>query len=776
MNDATTLLREAETGELIRVRGLVQGVGFRPSVWHLAHRHGLRGWVSNDGNGVTAHVSGPAAAITAFVDDLAADAPPLARIDRIEREPAAPLPEADGFRIVPSRPGNVHTAIVPDAATCAECLREIRDPLARRHLYPFANCTHCGPRLSIIEAIPYDRATTTMRAFGLCAACRDEYQDPADRRFHAQPIACPACGPRVWLSCGGDPVPETRRLLRSGAIVAIKGLGGFQIACDATDGNAVERLRRSKHRSSKPFALMARDVAVLRRSCHVSIEEETALRSPAAPIVLLDRRPRGHVAAGVAPGLGTLGCMLPNTPLHHLLLAGIDTPIVLTSGNDSGEPQLIDNDAAAVGLREIVDHLLLHDRDIARRVDDSVVRWMGGAMRTLRRGRGFAPATLRLPAGFAGAPPVLAMGAELKNSFCLLRDGEAILSHHMGDLENSRTLADYTRSIEQYLALFEHAARTIAIDLHPEYLSSKLGRERVERDGGTLVPVQHHHAHVAACMAENHVAVETPVLGVALDGLGFGADGTLWGGEFLLATYRDFRRLGRFKPVAMLGGARAATEPWRNTYAHIAAAMGWEHFVARYAGTDLFSFLAGKPIRVLEGMLVRGVNAASASSCGRLFDAVAAAAGVCREHARYEGQAAAELEARAAPAHAGAYAFGRVTQGGLPVIEPRPMWFALLDDIAGGTPVAVISARFHAGLAIAIADMVVAVRQDDAAAAATDHIALTGGVFQNRILLEQVIARLTARGLTVLTHREVPAGDGGLALGQAAVAAARMLA
>ncbi len=778
MTDAITTRpnpARADAGELVRVHGVVQGVGFRPAVWRLARLHGLRGWVSNDGAGVTAHVCGPASAIEAFVEDVAQDAPPLARIDHIEREPAALLPEADEFRIVASRSGGVHTAVAPDAATCAECLFEIGDPAARRHRYPFTNCTHCGPRLSIIEAVPYDRASTTMRAFALCADCRAEYENPSDRRFHAQPIACPVCGPRAWLTCGGDPIEEARRLLLSGHIVAIKGLGGFQIACDATDEDAVRRLRRSKQRDGKPLALMARDIGVVQRYCMVTVDDEAALRSPAAPIVVLDRLPVPRLADDIAPGLGTLGCMLPNTPLHHLLLAGFDNPIVLTSGNRSGEPQCIANDEAASSLRGIVDHLLLHDRDIACRVDDSVVRRMGGAIRVLRRARGFAPAPLRLPADFAAATSVLAMGGELKNSFCLLRAGDAILSHHMGDMENSRTLADAARSIEQYLAMFEHDARIVAIDPHPEYLSSKLGIERAERDGATLVEVQHHHAHVASCMAENGVALDEPVLGIALDGLGFGPDGTFWGGEFLLADYRGFRRLARFKPVCMPGGARAVAEPWRNTYAHIVAAMGWEHFQSRYGRTVLCRFLEGKPIRVLEGMMARGVNAPLASSCGRLFDAAAAAAGVCQEHALYEGQAAAEFEALAASDAERVYEFALVPAGGMLEIEPRPMWFGLLDDIAADTPAPVLSARFHAGLARAIDATVAALRRRDPVAAAVDRIALSGGVFQNRTLLEQVMALLADRGLKVLTHRAVPANDGGLALGQAAVAAARAL-
>jgi hydrogenase maturation protein HypF len=765
----------ADVGEFVRVRGLVQGVGFRPAVWHLAQLHGLRGWVGNDGDGVAAHISGTPAAIDAFAADLANRAPPLARIDRIERTPAESLPAAVLFRIVPSQAGGSRTGVVPDAATCLECLREIQDPTSRRYRYPFTNCTHCGPRLSIIEAIPYDRATTTMRAFELCDACRTEYEDPADRRFHAQPIACPVCGPRVWLTGGGDPIDETPRLLLTGHLIGIKGLGGFQIACDATNEAAVARLRRSKHRDGKPLALMARDLGVVRRYCVVTADDEAAMQSAAAPIVILDALSEPALAASVAPGLGTLGFMLPNTPLHHLLLAGIDTPVVMTSGNRSGEPQCITNDEAASDLHGIVDHRLSHDRDIACRVDDSVVRRMGGAIRILRRARGYAPAPLKLPAEFAGAPGVLAMGGELKNTFCLLRDGQAILSHHMGDLENSRMLADYMRLIEQYLSMFEHDAQTIAIDLHPEYLSSKFGIERVQRDGGTLVEVQHHHAHVASCMAENGVALGESVLGIALDGLGFGSDQTLWGGEFLLADYRDFRRLAHFKPVAMPGGAKAVAEPWRNTYAHIVAAMGWERFVSRYGQTALCRFLAAKPIGVLDGMITRGVNAPLTSSCGRLFDAVAGAAGLCRERARYEGQAPIEFEALAAPEAEDAYRFDLVANGGMLMIEPRPMWAALLDDIAEETPLPILSARFHTGLANAIDSTVVSIREHYSAAAAVDQIALSGGVFQNRTLLELVIGRLTGRGLTVLTHRNVPANDGGLALGQAVVAAARTI-
>ena len=784
----------SDTGELIRVRGLVQGVGFRPTVWRLAREHGLRGWVGNDADGVTAHVCGSTAAIAAFVTDLADQPPPLARIDHIERHPAAFLAD-DGFRIVPSRTGAAHTAIAADAATCQACLEEIADPSSRRYRYPFTNCTHCGPRLSIVEAIPYDRASTTMRAFAMCAQCAAEYADPADRRFHAQPIACPACGPRAWLSPtapswsakadhprlspGGkkgmdtrirghddDGVAAARTLLLAGRIVAVKALGGFHLACDATDAAAVGRLRRAKRRDAKPFALMTADLDIIARYAVLTTEDAAALRGPAAPIVVMDAR-ASDALPGIAPGLTTLGFMLPSTPLHHLLLRNVDRPLVMTSGNLSDEPQCIDNAEALTRLADVADHFLLHDRDIARRVDDSVVRVMGGAPRVLRRARGYAPAPLKLPPGFAAAPPILAMGGELKNSFALLRDGEIVLSHHMGDLENAPIFADYRRSIEQYRRLFAHTPRAVAVDRHPDYLSTKLGIELAARDALPVIEVQHHHAHLAACMAENGVALDAPpVLGIVLDGLGWGDDDTIWGGEFLLGDYRTFRRLAHLKPVAMPGGAQAIREPWRNTYAHIAAAIGWKRFIAEYGRTELAAYLADKPIATLETMIARGVNAPLASSAGRLFDAVAAAAGLCRDRARYEGEAAMMLEAAAGGTIANddaAYDFAGA--GG--VLDPAPLWPALLADLAATTPVGVIAARFHTGLAIAIARMVEAL-------GVRGRVALSGGVFQNRLLLEQVIGRLAALGREILTHRAVPANDGGLAFGQAAIAAARL--
>ncbi len=789
-----------ERAEVIRVRGLVQGVGFRPSVWRLAERYRMRGWVANDAEGVTIHVCGTAAGVDEFVRALSREAPPLARVDDIERTAAALLPHDAGFCIKPSHAPDSHkranTEVAPDATTCAACLDEVFDPCSRRYRYPFTNCTHCGPRLSIIETIPYDRAATTMRAFPLCPACAAEYHDPADRRFHAEAIACYACGPRAWLERADgaaialdalttlDAVDAVCTLLQRGQIVAVKGLGGFQLACDATHQVAVARLRRLKRRERKPFALMARDLDVVRRYCAVTEAETELLQSPAAPIVILDASGPAQVAAAVAPGLNSLGVMLPNTPLHHLMLRRMHRPIVLTSGNLSDEPQCIDNPEVRVRLSGIADYFLLHDRAIARRVDDTVARVVGGATRILRRARGHAPAALTLPPGFDAAPAVLAMGGELKNTFCLLREGHAILSHHMGDLENALTHADYVRSVQHYLQLFRHRPRIVAVDCHPDYLSGKFGRETAEQESLALVEVQHHHAHIAACMAENGIALDAgPVLGVALDGLGLGADGALWGGEFLLADYRIFKRLGTFKPVALAGGAQAVYQPWRSTYAHLTAEMGWARFSMNYAELELCRFLETLPRRLLDNMIAGGVNSPPASSCGRLFDAAAAAAGICREQVLYEGQAAIEFEAQvdsrtlAQESDELAYPFAipRLKTNQLPYIEPLAMWQALLGDLILGTPIAVIAARFHKGLAIVIARMVAKLSRYESGAEPVTTVALSGGVFQNRVLLEHVVMRLEAQGLRVLTHRRVPANDGGLALGQAVIAAARAL-
>lgn len=793
MNAPERVIETSERAERIVVRGLVQGVGFRPTVWRSAQHHGLRGTVANDGDGVVIHVSGEACALEDFVTALRTDPPPLARIDEIVRGPCEITIYADDFRIVESRATHVTTGVLPDAATCSECLHEIFDPFSRRYRYPFTNCTHCGPRLSIIEAIPYDRARTTMAHFRMCPSCTSEYGDPQDRRFHAEPTACHACGPRVWIERADgkavavhaytmmDDVDAACTLLQRGHIAAIKGLGGFQLACDATHGAAVARLRELKRRGGKPFALMARDAGVIRRYAEASDEELALLASAAAPIVLL-RAAAERLPESVAPGVATLGFMLPNTPLHHLLLKRMTRPIVLTSGNLSDEPQCIANGDARQRLGGIAEFFLMHDRDIACRVDDSVVAVSAGEARILRRARGYAPAPLRLPAGFETAPPVLGMGGELKNTFCLLREGKAILSHHMGDLEDAYTFADYESSLRRYQALFEFSPAVIAIDAHPEYLSSKHGRDLAETQGRTLIQVQHHHAHIAACMAENGLPLDSaPILGVALDGLGYGADGTFWGGEFLRANYRDFTRLATFKPVAMPGGELAVYEPWRNTYAHLMAEMGWAHFTMNYAELDLHDFLVKQPRALLDDMIKKGVNSPPASSCGRLFDAVAAACGILRESVSYEGEAAIRLEALVDEKTLEeedeilAYPFSipRLNGNNLPYIEPFAMWQALLGDLILKTPVPVIAARFHKGLAIVIVRMVDKLSRYESVEEPVRTVALSGGVFQNAVLMEQVVKRLRALDFTVLTHRQAPTNDGGLALGQAAVAAAR---
>ncbi len=784
----------AATGRAIRVRGMVQGVGFRPTVWRLARRCGVGGDVRNDGEGVLIHAWGSAADLDDFTALLSAEPPPLARVDAVlvtaltDRGAAA---RPRDFSIVASGSGAVHTAVVPDAATCADCLAEIRDPADRRHGHAFANCTHCGPRLSIVEGVPYDRAGTTMRAFAMCAVCRREYDDPADRRFHAQPTCCPACGPHLWLEdadgrhLADDPagaLSGARAALLSGHIVAVKGVGGFHLACDALDGRAVDRLRARKRRDAKPLALMARDLGVVRRHAAVSAEAAALLSGAAAPIVILPARGCEPVAAAVAPGVKSLGFMLPHTPLHHLLLQGIERPIVMTSGNVSDEPPCTDNDEARRRLVGIGDVFLLHDRGIANRVDDSVMRSIADAPRMLRRGRGHAPAPLALPPGFERAPELLAMGGELKNTFCLVKDGQAVLSQHIGDLESAPAHADYRRNLALYGATFAHRPVAIAVDLHPEYLSTKLGRAQAESGDLRLEPVQHHHAHVAACLAENgRPLAARPVLGIALDGLGLGDDGSLWGGEFLLADYRGYVRLGRFRPVPLLGGAQAVREPWRSTYAHLCAAVGWPAFVVEHAGSPLHVDLAARPLAGLDSMLAAGVNSPPASSCGRLFDAVAATLGVCRDRVAYEGQAAIELEALAEEAtlevsDAGyPFADGAPDLQGLVEVDPAPMWRALLADLTAKAAASTIAARFHRGLAIAVVRMACRLAAGAAPAARFDTVALSGGVFQNALLFEAVQAGLQAAGFQVLAHSKVPNHDGGLALGQAAVAAARAI-
>ncbi len=779
----------------IRIRGRVQGVGFRPTVWRIANELGLNGEVLNDGEGVLIRAAGRPDVIAVLIERIHRECPPLGDVESVEpRVLNVALP--GGFHIAPSTGQGARTEVTPDACACLACLSETADPAGRRFRYPFTNCTHCGPRLTIVEGVPFDRELTTMVAFAMCDACRAEYENPADRRFHAQAIACPACGPmarlvklgekakRIDLHAMLDDVDAASRLIKKGEIVAIKGLGGYQIACDATNDKAVARLRALKKRDAKPFALMARDLDVIRRYCTLTAEDERVLTSPAAPIVLMKAVGSKCMPDGIARGLGMLGFMLPTTPLHALILTRIARPIVMTSGNLSDEPQVICDDEVATRLSGIATYALMHNREIANRVDDSVVRVIGGTARVIRRARGYAPAPIRLPSGFRSAPQVLAMGGELKATFCIVKDCAAVLSQHQGDLENAPTFDDYKKNLELYAELFGHAPAALAIDKHPEYLSTKLGREWAERDGLRLIEVQHHHAHVAACLAENGRDLEAPpVLGIVLDGLGWGDDGTIWGGEFLLANYRRYKRLGTMKPVAMLGAAQASRQPWRNLYAHLVAEMRWAGFSLNFADLEIHEYLTRQPRATLDAMLKNGINVPLASSCGRLFDAVAAAIGICRDCQAYEGEAAARLEAivdetalREDDALAYPFTIPNLSSSDRPYIEPLAMWNALLGDLILNTPPGVIAARFHRGLAKVIAQMTRKLaRIHEPKKQRFDTVALSGGCFQNRILFEDVVRRLTADGFTVLSHARVPSNDGGLALGQAAIAAAQLI-
>lgn len=780
--------------ETIRISGTVQGVGFRPTVYRLAQHHGLEGEVLNDGAGVLIRATATTTALDRFVQQLQAECPPLAHISGITRHLLGEKLPFTGFRIVESETTTISTEIAPDAATCPACLADILDPFSRWYRYPFTNCTHCGPRLSIIQTLPYDRQRTSMARFPMCPDCATAYHDVADRRFHAQPVACPQCGPQAWLEQADgkpigadmfsmmDDVDAACTLLQRGEIIAIKGLGGIHLACDATNEAAVQKLRQRKRRYDKPFALMARDLKVIEQYCDLSPAAEQLLQSPMAPIVLLPKKQDTAIAPSIAPGIAHLGFMLPYTPLHHLMLRRMQRPIVLTSGNLSDEPQCISNEEAREKLGSISDFLLLHNRDIVNRVDDSVVRLVDGQPQILRRARGYAPAPLYLPVGFEQAPAILAMGSELKNTFCLLNNGRAILSQHLGDLENATAFMAYQATLNLYLNLFQHQPEAIAIDQHPEYLSTKLGREWAEARTLPLHPIQHHHAHVAAAMVENGLPLETPaVLGIALDGLGFGEDGNLWGGEFLLADYRQFQRLARLRPVAMLGGSQAIYQPWRNTYAQLRASFDWQELEGNYRDLEMIQFLQNQPRSLLDQMLQKGINSPPTSSAGRLFDAVAAALGLSRERVSYEGQAAIQLEAIVQAtdldlAATSCYPFDLqrlpANEQSLLEIDPRSLWPALLADLQQGVPAGLISARFHLGFAQAIARVVQQLHQTHS----FNQVVLTGGVFQNEILARSVQQYLAALPVTVLTHHLVPPNDGGLSLGQAAIAAARSLA
>jgi len=776
-------------GERIRIRGLVQGVGFRPMVWRVARTTGACGSVINDGEGVLISAWGSHEQLNQLCTGIVAQCPPLARIDALERTVTdAPAPSLPLFEIHASQTTSIHTGIVADAATCPACRAEILDPGNRRWRYPFTNCTHCGPRLSIVRGIPYDRANTSMSPFRQCPQCQTEYDNPADRRFHAQPNACPVCGPRVWLEDTSgqelnpadqgseDAVALAASLLQQGHILAIKGIGGFHLACDATNRDAVATLRRRKQRDDKPFALMAADIHDIEQFVRLGDQQRALLTSPAAPIVLAERLAGGPaLPQQLAPHQDMLGFMLPYSPLHHVLLNDWQRrrpghPLVMTSGNRSDEPQCTENRDAGRRLREIADYWLLHDREIVNRVDDSVVRVDTGRARMIRRARGYAPTPIPLPPGFERAPALLALGAELKNTFCLIRDGQAIVSQHLGDLEDARTSDAWEHSLALYRSLYQHQPQALVVDLHPDYRCTRFGHGWARRDGIDIHEVQHHHAHIASVMADNAWSRDAgPVLGIALDGLGMGSDGTLWGGEFLRADYGGFERLAHLQPVPLPGGTRALLEPWRNTWAHLHTQLGWEQLVERWPSLELTDWLQTRPLQTLEQMLQRGINSPLSSSCGRLFDAVAGALDLRREQISYEGQAAIELEnlARSAGNERAAYPFALKGD----VIQVAAMWSVLLDDLAEGVDRARIAARFHNGLAAGIGACAVQLCEQQQ----LDSVALSGGVFQNRTLFAATQQYLNDRKLRVLSHRQVPSNDGGIALGQALIAAARMM-
>lgn len=755
-------------GLKVWVRGIVQGVGFRPFIFNLAEALGLKGWVKNTSSGVEIEIFGEKEALEQFVNTVRTSPPPLARIDDLRLE-SIPANGYATFEIIDSQAQEgAYLPVSPDVAICPDCRRELFDPANRRYRYPFINCTNCGPRFSIIRDIPYDRPNTTMAGFALCPDCQAEYENPRDRRFHAQPIACPVCGPQLWFEADGvrlsereDALQQARAWLTEGKILAIKGLGGFHLACDARNREAVSELRRRKKRSDKPFALMAFDVAAVRRYCRVSSEEETLLTSRQAPIVLLEKQAGSSIVDEVAPGQLTLGMMLPYTPLHLLLLEpapGFPDVLVMTSGNLSEEPIAYRDEDARQRLGDLADGFLMHNRPIHMRVDDSVARIISGQSYLTRRSRSYAPDPLMLPKDTA---PLLATGAELKNTFALARDRYAFLSHHIGDLENYETLRSFEEGIHHFERLFRVKPERIACDMHPDYLATRYAQERAQKEALPLLPVQHHHAHMAACLADNGWDRPEPVIGLCFDGTGYGTDGAIWGGEVLTGGYQAFQRRFHLAYVPQPGGDQAVRKPARMALAHLwAAGLDWE------GDLPPMLELCAEERTVLRTQLERQINTPLTSSMGRFFDAASALIGV-RQIATYEGQAAIELEALAAPGEAGAYDF-EVRDD---LIDPKPLWNALIADWRAGVPTAILSARFHNSVVRLTITLCQKIRLETGCTV----VALSGGVWQNRFLLERAVPGLEKAGFTVLTHHQVPTNDGCIALGQIMVAASQPL-
>lgn len=748
----------------VSVNGIVQGVGFRPFIYQLALDHQLMGQVANTATGVTILLEGPQACLDRFLADLPRRKPPLAHIVEVRSEPLAPQ-GFTAFSIVPSQGGEQRfTLISPDVAVCDDCLAEMRDSADRRYGYPFINCTNCGPRYTIITDVPYDRPKTAMRHFELCADCRKEYQDPLDRRFHAQPNACPVCGPKVWLCdrhgetvAAADPISAAAKLLKQGQILAIKGLGGFHLAVDAENAEAVRRLRARKRREEKPFALMAADLEHIGRFARVGGAQKALLTSIQRPIVLLPKRGDAPIASAVAPGNACFGVMLPYTPLHHLLLQAGFSALVMTSGNLSEEPICIANEDALARLGTIADRFLMHDRDIYLRSDDSIVRRAGGASRFLRRSRGYVPVPIFLK---HTQPSVLAVGGELKNTVCLTRERFAFVSQHIGDMENRQTEDFFRLTIDHLQRILDIHPEAVACDLHPDYLSTRYANSQGDLP---VVAVQHHHAHIVSCLAEHQV--EGPVIGLAMDGTGYGPDHTVWGGEVLVADVKGYSRAAHLLPVAMPGSASAIREPWRMGVSFLEEALeeNW-----RELPLPLVQGLNDQQVAVAVQMIQKGINAPPTSSLGRLFDGVAAILGL-HSTVAFEGQAAMALEHIAAREAVDPYPF-TWTGGGPRVIDTGGIIRGVVADVVAGTAPALIAARFHETLIGGLTNLCGALRRETD----LDRVALSGGVFQNVRLLEGLLERLGAAGFTVYAHQQVPTNDGGLSLGQA-VAAAAML-
>jgi hydrogenase maturation protein HypF len=770
----------------IDVSGIVQGVGFRPYVYRLATGRHLRGTIRNTSAGVTIEIQGPAETVQDFVEHLPAEAPPLARITgfTVNEVPCVAVPIGGDldFRIVHSQAGEeVRTLISPDVAICPDCLREMFDSHDRRYRYPFINCTNCGPRFTIIRDIPYDRPSTSMAMFPMCPACLAEYENPLDRRFHAQPNACWECGPRVelWDKSGRrvecrDPIGEAVSGLHAGLVVAVKGLGGFHLAVDATNAAAVALLRQRKRRVEKPFAVMVPDLQAAQEICEFDGAARTVLQSMQRPIVLLPKvllpkKTPSMLSDEVAPFNRYLGIFLPYTPLHYLLLAeGGFKALVMTSGNLSEEPIAIDNREAVNRLNGLADYFLVHNRDILLRCDDSVVRVAGGVTRQLRRSRGFVPVPVFLK---DDQPAMLAVGGELKNTVCLTKGKHAFLSQHVGDLENVESYSFFHEAVEHLERILEIQPEIIAYDLHPDYFSTQWA---LQQSGAKLVGVQHHHAHIASCMAENHL--EGRVIGFALDGTGYGADGHIWGGEVLIAGFEDFERAAHFEYVPLPGGTAAIREPWRMAVSYLTHHFGREFLALEFMNLDIPFVRQLNPRKVdfLLRMMEQDVNSPLTSSCGRLFDAVAALVGI-RQEVNYEAQAAIELEMAMASEMASseegpAYPMRLVPEGDNWIISTRPLFEALLDDLGRNLPVAAISRRFHNGLVEGFVELATLLRKKTA----HNRVCLSGGTFHNVYLSERLEARLSEVGFEVFTQKEVPSGDGGLSLGQALVAAATL--